>query len=86
MSVDIQALLACTHELLSPEAFKDYCPNGLQVQGRCDISKLVCGVSASQALIERAIEVKADVLLVHHGFFWKGEDPCITGIKYRRMQ
>ncbi len=86
MPVDIQALLACTNELLSPEAFSDYCPNGLQLAGKREVHKLVCGVTASQALIEQAVAVGADALLVHHGFFWKGEDPCITGIKHRRIQ
>ena len=86
MSVDIQILLTCTNELLSPEMFDDYCPNGLQVQGKREVAKLVTGVTASQALIDRAIAVGADAILVHHGFFWKGEDPCLTGIKHRRIQ
>ena len=86
MPITIEALLSCCNELLKPNVFNDYCPNGLQVQGKNDISRLVCGVTASQALIDRAIEAQADALLVHHGFFWKGEDPCITGIKQRRIR
>ena len=71
---------------LSPQNFQDYCPNGLQIEGKQKIKKIVSGVSASMALIEAAIEEKADLLLVHHGYFWKGENPCITGIKGRRIQ
>jgi dinuclear metal center YbgI/SA1388 family protein len=64
----------------------DYCPNGLQVQGQENIGTLVTGVSANQALIEVAIELDADAILVHHGFFWKNENPCITGIKLNRIR
>ncbi|MCW8930013.1 MAG: Nif3-like dinuclear metal center hexameric protein [Gammaproteobacteria bacterium] len=73
-------------ELLETEVFKDYCPNGLQVEGSESISKIISGVTASQALIDAAIEEKADMLLVHHGFFWKGESPVLTGIKKRRLK
>lgn len=66
--------------------FKDYCPNGLQVEGKRSIKKIVSGVTASQALIDAAIEQQADLLLVHHGFFWKGENPVLTGIKKRRLK
>ena len=86
MSVKLKKLLVCTDKLLKPDRFNDYCPNGLQVQGRDDISQLVSGVTASQALIDRAVECGADAILVHHGFFWKGEDPCITGMKYKRIK
>lgn len=86
MSVDRQTLLQCCDELLNPTLFSDYCPNGLQVQGVEKIQTLVAGVTANQALIDRAVEQKADAILVHHGFFWKGEDPCITGIKQQRIQ
>lgn len=72
-------------ELLRVEEFRDYCPNGLQVESGNEVSKLVCGVTASQALIEAAIEANADVLLVHHGYFWKGESPAITGYKAHRI-
>jgi len=66
--------------------FKDYCPNGLQVEGKQEIKRIVAGVTASQALIERAIEQKADAILVHHGYFWKGESETITGIKQKRIK
>ncbi len=86
MSVSLEAFLNCTNELLKPEAFNDYCPNGLQVQGSGTIKKLVAGVTASQALIDRAIEEGADTLLVHHGYFWKGENSCLVGMKHRRIK
>jgi len=86
MSVSLKEFLNCTNELLKPEAFNDYCPNGLQVQGSETINTLIAGVTASQALIDRAIEENADAILVHHGYFWKGEDPCIVGIKHRRIE
>ncbi|MCU7938161.1 MAG: Nif3-like dinuclear metal center hexameric protein [gamma proteobacterium symbiont of Bathyaustriella thionipta] len=66
--------------------FKDYCPNGLQVEGKESIKHIVSGVTASQALIDAAIAQQAELLLVHHGFFWKGENPVLTGIKKRRLK
>lgn len=74
------------NELLSPHKIKDYCPNGLQVEGKTDIRKVITGVTASQDLIEQAIEHKADALLVHHGFFWKGEPAELRGMKFRRIK
>lgn len=71
--------------LLQPERFRDYCPNGLQVEGRPEIVRLVAGVTASQALLEAAVERDADTILVHHGWFWKGEDGRITGIRRKRL-
>ena len=73
-------------ELLEPARFKDYCPNGLQVEGRAEVHKIVAGVTASQALIEAAVERGADVLLVHHGWFWRGEETRVTGLCKRRLQ
>ncbi len=73
-------------DLLEVSQFKDYCPNGLQVEGRREVAKIVTGVTASQALIDAAVDAKADMLLVHHGFFWQGENPVITGIKQRRIK
>lgn len=84
--VMLQELAAYTNRLLDVERFSDYCPNGLQVEGRAEVATLVSGVTASQALLEAAIEAGADVLLVHHGWFWKGDDPCITGMRRRRLQ
>ncbi len=72
-------------EVLRVADFRDYCPNGLQVEAGSEVNKLVCGVTASQALIDAAIAAEADVLLVHHGYFWKGESPAITGYKARRI-
>ena len=79
-------ILQKLNEWLEPERFKDYCPNGLQVEGRETVETLVTGVTASQELIEAAIAAGADMLLVHHGYFWKGEDPCIRGMKKRRLE
>lgn len=71
--------------LLQPTNFRDYCPNGLQVEGRTEIKHLVAGVTASQALLDAAVERGADALLVHHGYFWKGEDGRITGMRKKRL-
>ena len=71
---------------LNSERINDYCPNGLQVEGSPTIQTIVGGVTANQALIEHAIKVKADALLVHHGYFWKGEAQPITGMKQRRIK
>ena len=61
--------------------YRDYAPNGLQVQGRKQVNKIVTGVTASQLLLDKAVELKADAVLVHHGYFWKSEPQIITGIK-----
>lgn len=71
--------------LLQVSQFNDYCPNGLQVEGKEQIRCLVSGVTASQALIDAAIEKGADALLVHHGFFWRGEEPRVVGMKRHRL-
>lgn len=73
-------------ELLNVQDFEDYCPNGLQVEGRVKISKIIGGVTASQALVDAAVVQGADALLVHHGYFWKGEDPRVVGMKQRRLK
>ena len=73
-------------ELLQPAKFKDYCPNGLQVEGRTEVSHVVAGVTASQALLDAAVARGADTVLVHHGYFWKGEDGSITGIRRQRLK
>lgn len=72
-------------ELLDAARFKDYCPNGLQVEGASEVSGIVCGVSASLALIDAAIERRAQAILVHHGWFWRGEDGRVTGTRRTRM-
>jgi dinuclear metal center YbgI/SA1388 family protein len=73
-------------QFLQPAKFSDYCPNGLQVEGCAETHKIVTGVTASIALLEAANEAKADAILVHHGYFWRGENAAITGIKKRRIQ
>ena len=78
-------LQTCLEALLECGRFSDYCPNGLQVEGRAEIRRVVCGVSASRALIERAIEMQADAIIVHHGWFWRGEDLRVTGIRRQRL-
>ncbi len=86
MSISNKALLAYLNQLLAPEKCKDYCPNGLQVEGKSEIKKLVTGVTASYALIEKAIEMKADAIFVHHGYFWRGENQQISGMKHKRIK
>jgi dinuclear metal center YbgI/SA1388 family protein len=73
-------------QLLAPERFKDYGPNGLQVEGRGEIRKVVSGVTASLALINAAIEAEADMILVHHGLFWRGQDGRLTGWLKARVE
>lgn len=83
--VALKELVSYADTLLDIGAFRDYCPNGLQVQGGTQVHSLVGGVSASRALIEAAVQHGAQALLVHHGYFWRGEDPCVTGIKRERL-
>ncbi|BDF93912.1 MULTISPECIES: Nif3-like dinuclear metal center hexameric protein [Pseudoalteromonas] len=71
--------------ILKPDTIQDFCPNGLQIEGREQVKKIVTGVTASQALIDAAIAQGADTILVHHGYFWKGEAHPITGMKKRRI-
>ncbi|HEC74044.1 MAG TPA: Nif3-like dinuclear metal center hexameric protein [Methylophaga aminisulfidivorans] len=78
--------LAYINEILEPNRFNDYCPNGLQVEGANDIEVIVTGVTASEALLEAAIDVQADAILVHHGYFWRGEDARLIGMKQRRLK
>ncbi|AWL11838.1 GTP cyclohydrolase 1 type 2 like protein [Saliniradius amylolyticus] len=88
MRAEVQrdALIQYLNDTLRVSQFKDYCPNGLQVEGKERIQKLVTGVTASQALVDKAIDLNADALLVHHGYFWKGEPQPVTGMKKRRLQ
>ncbi len=85
MSTALQTLVMTADQLLEPQRFNDYCPNGLQVEGRAEVRRLVSGVTASQALIEAAVAAEADALFVHHGYFWRGEAPQLVGIKRRRL-
>lgn len=82
----LQELEQYCNQRLDIDAFEDYCPNGLQIEACSEVTKLVSGVTASMALIESALEMKADALLVHHGYFWKSESPVITGMKGRRIK
>ena len=79
-------LITYLDTLLQANKIKDYCPNGLQVEGKDDIHTIVTGVTACQALIDKAIELNADAILVHHGFFWKSEPDMIVGMKQRRIK
>ncbi|MDR2837426.1 MAG: Nif3-like dinuclear metal center hexameric protein [Azonexus sp.] len=79
------ALLDYLETLLQPAKFRDYCPNGLQVEGRAEIRRVITGVTASQALLDAAVACKADAVIVHHGYFWKGEDGRVTGIRKQRL-
>ncbi len=85
MPTQLKELVAYLDEQLQVQRFKDYCPNGLQVEGGAQVSKLVTGVTANQALLDAAVECGADAVMVHHGYFWRGESPVITGMKRRRL-
>jgi len=74
------------NNLLKPEQIKDFCPNGLQIQGCEQIDKVITGVTATQDLIDRAIVEKADAIIVHHGYFWKNESYVIRGMKHKRIK
>ena len=85
-TVTRQQLLNACNDLLQPQRFKDYGPNGLQVEGRAQVRHIVSGVTASRALIEAAIDLKADAIFVHHGLFWRGQDGTVTGWMKQRLQ
>ena len=82
---DRRQLLSAFDALLQPEHFKDYGPNGLQVEGCELVRKIVSGVTASRALIKAAIAAQADAIFVHHGLFWRGQDGCVTGWMKQRL-
>ncbi len=84
--VALKELVDCCDGWMNPRRFKDYCPNGLQVEGRAEVARIVSGVTASQALIDAAIERKADCLLVHHGYFWRNEAQPLVGMKRERIR
>ena len=81
-----EQLVKYLDELLQPGKFRDYCPNGLQVEGRAEVARIVAGVTASQALLDVAVARGADAVIVHHGYFWKGEDGRVTGIRRQRLK
>lgn len=86
MAIALSTLVEEADRFLNAARIADYCPNGLQVEGRPQVRRIVSGVTASQALLDAAVEAEADVVLVHHGYFWKGEDARVTGMKRRRLQ
>lgn len=86
MTVLRDDLVKQLNRMLRTDQFHDYCPNGLQVEGSEKISRIVSGVTASQALIEAAIAHQADTILVHHGYFWKGEPAAVAGMKKQRLK
>lgn len=86
MAVALNTLVEEADRYLGSAKVQDYCPNGLQVEGRPQVMRIVSGVTASQALLDAAVQAKADLVLVHHGYFWKGENPCVVGMKQRRLK
>lgn len=84
--VSLHELVDYTNGLLQSNSFSDYCPNGLQVEGRPQVRTIVSGVTASLALLEAAAAAGADAVLVHHGYFWKGEDARVTGMRRARLR
>ena len=86
MAVALTTLVDEADRFLNAAKIPDYCPNGLQVEGRPQVRRIVSGVTASQALLDAAVEAQADVVLVHHGYFWKNEDPRLVGMKQRRLK
>ena len=86
MSISRDTLRQALDTLLQPERFKDYGPNGLQVEGKDAITRIVSGVTASRALIDAAIAERADAIFVHHGLFWRGQDGRVTGWMKQRLQ
>ncbi|SIS23473.1 dinuclear metal center protein, YbgI/SA1388 family [Aquipseudomonas alcaligenes] len=86
MAIALSTLVEEADRFLNAARIADYCPNGLQVEGRPQVRRIISGVTASQALLDAAVEAEADVVLVHHGYFWKGEDARVTGMKRRRLQ
>lgn len=85
MSTSLSELLEHLGQVLQPGQFRDYCPNGLQVEGRAQVTRLATGVTASQALLDESIRWGADAILVHHGYFWQGEAEPVVGMKRRRL-
>lgn len=85
-SIETDVFAKYLEQTLDITRFRDYCPNGMQVEGRSRIKKLVTGVTASLALIEAAVDAGADAILVHHGYFWRGEDARVIGPKHKRLK
>jgi dinuclear metal center YbgI/SA1388 family protein len=85
MAVLLAKLQTFLDDTLKPKTIKDYCPNGLQVEGNHSVSRLACAVTASSYVIEQAIAWGAQALLVHHGLFWHGQSPCVVGLQRQRI-
>lgn len=85
-TVTAAELESCFEDVLDARRFVDYCPNGLQVEGDRRVARLVSGVTASRALLQGAIGAGADAVLVHHGWFWKGDDPRVVGVRRERLR
>ena len=83
--MQLTELQAHLDELLQAPHLRDYCPNGLQVEGRAEIQRVLCGVTASQALLDYAVTNCFDAIFVHHGYFWRGEDGRVVGMRRRRL-
>ncbi|KEA63247.1 Hypothetical protein YbgI [Marinobacterium lacunae] len=86
IGVETARIVEYCDQLLQAGRFRDYCPNGLQVEGCAQVKRILTGVTACQALLDEAVAWQADLLLVHHGYFWKGESAAVTGIKQRRLK
>jgi dinuclear metal center YbgI/SA1388 family protein len=84
-TVDRDVLVAYVNDYLDADRGSDFCPNGLQIEGRSEIRRVATGVSACKELFDRAIELEADAILVHHGLFWDGDDRTLTGVQYQRV-
>lgn len=84
--MQLKTLESMINQRLQIDNFQDYAPNGLQIEGKSDVYRIVTGVTASQKLIDEAVRLKADALLVHHGYFWKNEPAALIGMKYRRIK
>ncbi len=84
--MQIRDMIQYLDGILEPLKYRDYAPNGLQVEGRSEVRRVVTGVTACRALINAARERGADCLLVHHGWFWKGEEMRIIGVRHRRIR
>ena len=82
-NIELEQIL---NQKLNSNTINDYAPNGLQVEGKANIKKIITGVTATQALIDAAVAKNADAILVHHGYFWKSENPCIRGMKGKRIK
>ncbi|CAN1491263.1 COG0327 Uncharacterized conserved protein [Methylophilaceae bacterium] len=83
--VKLNDLIDYTQQYMQVDRYKDYCPNGLQVEGRAEVRKIVTGVSASLDFLQQAADSGADLVLVHHGYFWRNEDPRVVGMKRKRL-